>query len=569
MLTRLFVQNYALIDRTELAPAPGLNILTGETGAGKSLLVGALGLILGQRADPGVVLDPQQSCVVEAEFTLPDLSSVAPALAEEGIESTDNTLTVRRIIMPSGKSRAFVNDQPVNLAALREIVGRVVELHGQHDGQLLLDPRMQREVLDRFAGHQAAVEAFGQNLSRMRKLVNEIADLRAKEAEANRQLEYFQYQFNELSKAELDAEEEDRLEAEMRLLENAEQICVLLAEAANRLDADELGILSQLTEAERRLGHATDLGAPIAEHAEALENARHALQEVSAALARAQDRIEADPERLHEVQARLDVYNRLKMKFAVPTAAGLLALQVEFAGQIEAFSSIEERIAALEKEQAALAQTLGKDALVLEKARLQAGKVLAQKVTEALVKVGLPKAKFNVEAPRLSAEDKSLTLKIEGQSCGTAPWGINRVQFSIATNAGQVPGPLERIASGGELSRVMLALKAALAEKMRLAVLIFDEIDTGISGEVALKVGRVMEELAETHQILSITHLPQIASRNARHFFIYKEGTANRTYSRVRTLSEDERITELAKMMSGETPTAAAIATAKDLLATR
>jgi DNA repair protein RecN (Recombination protein N) len=476
---------------------------------------------------------------------------------------------LRRLILPSGKSRAFINDQPVNLAALRGIVGRVVELHGQHDGQLLLDTRMQREVLDRYAQHTPRVEAFAQSVGRLRRIANEMADLRAKEAEATRQLEYLQYQFAELEKANLDEDEEQRLEAELKLLENAEQICVLLAEAQARLESDEMGVMVQLTEAERRVGQATQLGAPLADTEEALENSRHTLAEAVDAIRRALDRIEANPERLFEVQARLDVYNRLKMKYGTHTAAGLLSLQASLAEQIEAFCSIETRIAQLEAEHAALADALGAEALAIEAERLAAATHLAQQVCDALVKVGLPKADFRVECPRLAPEDKNLTLTIAGSPTGVAPWGINRVQFLISANPGQAPGPLERIASGGELSRVMLALKAALAEKMQLAVLIFDEIDTGISGEVALKVGRVMEGLATTHQILSITHLPQIASRQARHFFIYKEQGPAHTHSRVRTLADDERTTEIAKMLSGETPTPAALSTARDLLATR
>jgi DNA repair protein RecN (Recombination protein N) len=571
MLVRLSVQNYALIEHTELLPGTGLNVLTGETGAGKSLLVGALGLVLGQRADPSVVLNPSANCVVEAEFRLPDVARLQTLIAEREweVDLPDNTLIVRRTIQPGGKSRAFVNDEPVTLPILAELVGQLVELHGQHDAQLLLEPRHQLAILDAYAGLTEPVAAFARLLAQWRAVRKQLTELQAQESEATRQLDYYRHQWQELEDAALSTAEEEQLERELHELEHAEQVQLLLNTAVQALTDDETCVDNTLRGTLRKLDEAAQFSGRVQPEQERLQQALEGVTEAARNLRRLADGLERDPERLAEVQQRLDVYNRLKRKFAVRTAAELMALRDGFAQQVQGYATLGDRIAALETEARQQEQELAALGLQLETRRQEAIGQLQPSVVNWLQQVALPQAQFGVELSRRTAPATGEAVRLpSGERVGICPEGLNTVEFRIATNKGFEPGPLRRVASGGEVSRVMLALKAALAARTQLAVLIFDEIDTGISGEVALQVGRVMEQLAESHQILAITHLPQIASRRARHFHIYKAEAEGRAVSRLRELTGQERIRHLAELQSGAQPTDAALLLAAELLGT-
>jgi DNA repair protein RecN (Recombination protein N) len=563
MLAKLYIQNYALIDKLWISFDNGLNILTGETGAGKSILVGAIGMILGRRAESGVMLNPDEKCVVEAEFRLKD-DTLQDVLKENDIDAPDAHLIIRREVSPGGKSRAFVNDSPVNLNALRAVAERLVDLHGQHEGQLLLEPAYQLQVLDQYAGLAAQAAQFKQLLAQTQAVAAEIDGLRRQEAEARRQTDYYRFQVQELTEAKLQPAEDEDVENRLRVLQHAEQITENLARNYARLEEGDSALNLQLKQMQRELEKLSALDARVAPLAQKIGEAKFLLADVAAELQALAETTELDPNTLQALADRQTVYNKLKMKFAVHTAAELIALRDEFAAKLNQFENLDDRIAALEKQKAALLSQLADLGLALEKQRLAVATQLGKKITGLLHEVGLTQADFAIEVTRLHAANG--LLAIDGQAIQPNAAGINGVQFNIRTNAGLPLGPLAAIASGGEVSRVMLAVKAVLARKLALGTLIFDEIDTGISGEVALKVGRVMEQLGAQHQVLAITHLPQIASRSGSHYFIYKTTEAGRAYSRMRKLEKADRVEEIAKMISGESPSPLARKTATELL---
>lgn len=563
MLTRLYVQNYALIDRLELTLSPGLHLLTGETGAGKSLLVGAIGLILGERADPSVLLLPDEKCVVEAELSGPWPDEVRTILADEGLDPTP-PLLIRREIAPSGRSRAFVNDTPVVLERLRALTSQLIDLHGQHDGQLLLEPAEQLAALDRYVGAGDAARAFGQQLGRYQEVVRERDALAAAQAEAARQLDYLTYQLTELAEAALQPGEDETLEAELKLQQHAEQIAQGLGALVQTLGDDELGLATRLAVATKEAEKLAQLDRRIQGPLSTLTDARHLLEEASAELQRLAEIAELDPERLAELHARADTLNRLKLKYQCRSVDQLRARQAELEAQVATLGSADARIADLAQQAEGLAAELTELGLALEAQRAAAAAALGPSVTEVLRTIGLDKATFAVEVTRLVHPEGLLVVgtdRIRPQKTG-----LNAISFRIQTNPGSPLGPLEQIASGGEISRVMLALKRALAERVGLSTLIFDEIDTGISGEVALRVGKLLEGLGQRHQLLVITHLPQIASRPGTHYQLYKEVLEGRTYTRLKALTLEAREQVVAEMLSGANPSAAALASARELL---
>lgn len=563
MLTRLLVQNYALIDDLELSFGQGLHLLTGETGAGKSLLVGAIGLILGSRADKNVLLDEQRKCLVEAEIAGSLPSDIEQLLVEEGIP-TDMPLLLRREIAPNGRSRAFVNDTPVSLELLRSLTEPFIDLHGQDDDQQLMRPAQQLSLLDQYAGCSNDALAFGKLLAEYRHITTELDALVTQQTEAAEQADFLQFQLEELNQANLSADEEDELEAEFKRQQHAEQIATALNQWADRLQNDEQGLLNpladMLAECQKLVALDDRLKGPLG----SLTEAEVLLQDAARDLAHLAEATELDPQRLAYLQQRLDTYNRLKLKYRCQTADELLARQAAFQQQLDGLTSADERIASLRRAQSDVLGQLQTRGVELETRRRAATVQLGPAVTEVLRVVGLLKATFTVAVEQTNHPEGE--LEVAGQRLRLTPTGYNRVEFRIQTNPGSPTGALSSMASGGERARVMLALKHALAARVGLSTLIFDEIDTGISGEVALQVGRLLAELGQKHQLLVITHLPQVASRPGRHFFLYKEVIDNRTYTRLRELSGDDRVLAIAEMISGDKPTASAYASARELL---
>jgi DNA repair protein RecN (Recombination protein N) len=589
MLERLYVQNYALIDQLELGLQPGLTVLTGETGAGKSLLLGAIGLILGERADPSVLVVPDAKCIVEAEFALPDLPSLQAWLAEQSldIDLPDAQLLIRREISPSGKSRAFVNDTPVPLTDLRQLASRLVDLHGQHEGHQLMDPVQQLALLDEYAGLQPHVREFALTLTQLRSVHQHRQTLRAQSQKAAQGMALAQHQFEELTAAQLDSREESGLEAELRLLDNADTVLGALALAAEVLDGEELGVNVRLAQLQRELERLANVDSAIGLEAQRLREAVYALRETAANLQAVSERVELDPERLQFVQQRLATYHSLRLKYQVRTTDELIALRESLAVQLAPESSLDHQLQELEVQISTLQSRLLKQGLALEVARLEAAAELTQRLEATLAAVGLPNARVQIALQRIHAPDGLLPQPSEGLPALPAPpnslpnkpqgatpdplapisSGFDRVEFWVQMNQGYDLAPMRSVASGGELSRVLLACKAALAARLRLPTLIFDEIDTGISGEAALRVARLLADLSQTHQLLAITHLPQIAARGRQHLRIWKDTVDGRTVTRLSLLDSPEREAAIAWMISGSQADEAARASARALLA--
>ncbi|MEM6765220.1 MAG: DNA repair protein RecN [Bacteroidota bacterium] len=564
MLTHIYIRNYALFAETEISFPAGLNILTGETGAGKSLLVGALGLIMGRRADNSVIFYTEEKCVVEAEFS--HLSEeVKERLAEQDeFDLEDELLTIRREIRPNGKSRAFINDTPVSLSTLRHTSAFLVDLHGQHENQTLLSADKQLSLLDTYAGTLGMVKGFEACWKGYQDIKKERDGLLKQEQEAKEQQEYFQFQLQELTAANLKEGEEEELEQELNLLQHAEEIRGALAGGVMQLYEEDQSVYQQLSTLLEPLQKVSGVHQQVNEEVQKLLEAQNTIKETSFQLQHMLDTMDSEEGRMTEIEERLATYHNLKLKYKLASGDELLEKLQEFQAKVVAFESIEERVAELTAKLSEQEKIIIQKGLALEEKRLAAKPQLEDMVENILKEVGFTKARFDIAFQRIEKAEGG--LMIEGAHIHPDKTGLNTCTFMIQSNPGVPPGPLSEIASGGEISRVMLAIKATLAEKSDFPVMIFDEIDTGISGEIAQKVGKVMRDLSERFQILSITHLPQIAAKGHQHYKIYKEVKDTITISSVRMLNHDERIGEVAMMLSGHEPSESAIRNAEELI---
>lgn len=545
MLRRLSVENYALIDKLEMELDPHLNIITGETGAGKSILLGALGLLLGAKNDGSAMKDAARNCTVEGTFDLKGCG-LEPFFEENDLDYAEET-SLTRIITPAGKSRAFVNDVPVQLAQLRELGTRLIDIHSQHQNLILSSEEFRTSALDTVAGNGELLARYGEQYGRMCELRRRLAALREEAERGRRDEEWLRFQTDELTAAALREGEQAELEEELAVLENADRIGETLTELRNALDSDETGVLMQLKNAENNLAHLRDRYPTAGEYADRLHAVLEELKDIDASAANESERLDADPERLAKLSARLDTLIALQQKYHVADEAELIALRERSAAQLAAIVHGDEAIAEAEK---ALAEAVGKaEALAerLHKAREKAATGFAREILAMLTKLGMAETVFRVELTPRAELDRT---------------GRDEVQFLFTANARMTPQPVERIASGGELSRVMLALKALLAKRMQLPTIIFDEIDTGVSGRIADAMGEIIESLAGSMQVVDITHLPQVASKGSTHFVVYKRNSR----TEITRLSDDDRIAEIAKMLSGAQITQAAVAQARILL---
>ena len=545
MLRRLSVENYALIDKLEMELDPHLNIITGETGAGKSILLGALGLLLGAKNDGSAMKDAARNCTVEGTFDLKGCG-LEPFFEENDLDYAEET-SLTRIITPAGKSRAFVNDVPVQLAQLRELGTRLIDIHSQHQNLILSSEEFRTSALDTVAGNGELLARYGEQYGRMCELRRRLAALREEAERGRRDEEWLRFQTDELTAAALREGEQAELEEELAVLENADRIGETLTELRNALDSDETGVLMQLKNAENNLAHLRDRYPTAGEYADRLHAVLEELKDIDASAANESERLDADPERLAKLSARLDTLIALQQKYHVADEAELIALRERSAAQLAAIVHGDEAIAEAEK---ALAEAVEKaEALAerLHKAREKAATGFAREILATLAKLGMAETVFRVELTPRPELDRT---------------GRDEVQFLFTANARMTPQPVERIASGGELSRVMLALKALLAKRMQLPTIIFDEIDTGVSGRIADAMGEIIESLAGSMQVVDITHLPQVASKGSTHFVVYKRNSR----TEITRLSDDDRIAEIAKMLSGAQITQAAVAQARILL---
>lgn len=544
MLRRLTVENYALIDHLELELDEHLNILTGETGAGKSILLGALSLLLGAKNDGSAMKDATRNCKVEGVFDLTGLG-LEPFFEELELDyETETTLT--RLITPSGKSRSFINDMPVQLSTLRELGARLVDIHSQHQNLILSSEEFRCSALDTVAGNKELLAAYETSYVALSEARRELQRMCAEAEAARRDEEWLRFQCEELEAAKLREGEQAELEAELVVLENADRIGELFTTLRNDLDADETGILSRLKEGEQGMRQIGGQYAPAAEYAERLRSVLEELKDLNRSMASDTEHLDSDPERLQKKTARLDALIALQQKHRVQNEEELIALRDESRRKLDAITHSDAEIRRMEEALQAMEQATRSLAEQLHEARKAAAAPFEEEILSTLALLGMPDTRFTIE---LSPREMGRT-------------GCDEVQYLFSANRTTNPQRIERIASGGELSRVMLALKALLARRMQLPTILFDEIDTGVSGRIADAMGEIIARLSTSMQVVDITHLPQVASKGNTHFVVYKE--EGRTH--LRRLTTEERETEIAKMLSGAEITEAALAQARILL---
>lgn len=551
MLSRLLIKNYALIDNLDISFDKGLNIITGETGAGKSILMGALGLILGNRADGKQFFNDDKKCIIEGYFSIASYDLTA-FFSENDLEYEEETI-IRREISLDGKSRAFVNDSPVNLTTLKSLGERLIDIHSQHATLQINTEEFQLFVLDAIASNAPLLENFRSELQQLRQLDKKLKTLKEESRTAHAELDYNQFLFDELEKLNVREGEVKELEAEQSQLENAEEIKRALLASNYLLSDAEQNVLTLLKESMQQIQQASRYFTDAEDLANRLQSAHIEIKDVAAEIANQEAEIQLDENRLNEVNSRLsDIYSLLK-KHRLDSEAELIQLRNELEEKLQVALNHDEILAKLENERKAQEEvvlTLGKQ---IHQKRTSAIPQVEKAVQDTLAHVGMSNAKLNIQLTPQMLEKASSK-------------GLDTVQFLFSANKGQALQPIHKVASGGELSRVMLAIKSLVAHNSSLPTIIFDEIDTGISGEVALRVGEVMQELAGNMQVLAITHLPQIASKGTSHFKVYKEDREEKTRSNIVLLNRDERVYEIAQMLSGASPGEAALANAASLL---
>ena len=550
MLWKLSIQNYAIIEELEIEFSSHLNILTGETGAGKSIIVGALGLILGQRADSTTLLNKDRKCIIEGVFNNREDDEMVTAFLKDNELDVQDELVVRREITPNGKSRAFVNDTPVNLNQLQQITSMLVDLHKQFDTLELGESDFQREVLDALGGNFSLLKEYHKLFTGAQRTKNYYEELKARKALFDKEFDYNQFQFNELDEAGFKENELENIETELKMLTNAEGIKTALAKTYYELEEGEQPLIRQLKSLYNQLQHFAELHPQLPELAKRLESTCIELQDIADETDRIHNDINYDADTIEKMNERLSIGYKLFKKHGVKTTNELLQIRNALNDKLQAVLNIDEEIKKAEKKYEELLQQAETLATKISAARKKQVKPLEEKVNAMLRQVGMPNAQLKVELTKASLNET----------------GFDLIEFLFDANKKGQMLPLRKVASGGELSRLMLCIKSLVAQSINLPTLIFDEIDSGISGEAARQIGIIMKDLSSSRQVISITHQPQIAGRADAHFFVFKDVINNKVSTGVRQLSKDERIVAIAKMLSGEKPTAAAMENAREMV---
>ena len=549
MLQRIQIQNYAIIDELIIDFSGRLNVITGETGAGKSILMGALSLILGDRADTMVLLQRDKKCVVEGVFGVGGRQEAAAFLRACDLDA-DEEVVIRREIAPSGKSRAFVNDTPVNLEQLRQLSSLLVDLHRQFDALELGENRFQLEVLDALAGQGEVLSAYRAVYREWQTAARELATLREQQQQFNKERDYNKFLFDELNEASFRENELEELDQELKLLSNSEGIKTALSKIYYQMQEGEQPLVQQLRILQHAMqGYAT-CDPELARLSERMSSVQIELQDIAGEVDRVNDRVTYDPRRIEVINERLSTGYRLMKKHGVQTTAGLFDLARQLEHKLKNSQQVDAGIAAGEQAVQRLLEEATRKAAVLTTARKAHAGPLEEQVNKLLKQVGMPNARLNVQVNRsvLGAD------------------GMDVAEFLFDANRSNRFEPIRKVASGGELSRLMLCIKSLVAESIDLPTLIFDEIDTGISGEAARQVGIILKNLARRRQVICITHQPQIAGKADAHYFVYKAAKGGSIQTNIRLLTQDERITAIAQMLSGEKPTAAALENAREMV---
>ncbi|SKB94337.1 DNA repair protein RecN [Daejeonella lutea] len=551
MLKRLAISNYALIDTLDISFSNELNILTGETGAGKSIILGALSLILGQRAEGKYFFNQQKKCVIEGTFLVNGFH-LNDFFKENDLDYEPETL-LRREISADGKSRAFINDTPVNLATLKKLGEKLIDIHSQHATLEINDEDFQLLVVDTIAGNKDLLNDYKSTYKQYRQTQSLLKDLVSQSEQSKSDLDYFQFQFDELDKANLSEEEQSVLEQEQDILTHAEEIKRSLITAIGILGEDDAAVVSQLKDAALNLGHAEKYSPEIGVLHERLNSSLIEVKDILTEIERIEQHSTIDESRLEEINQRLDTLYSLQKKHRVGSNAELIALRNSFSDKLNSILFADEDIEKLKIELDGIYTKLNDLAGQLHESRIASIPRVEESVTGTLHQVGMLNAVLQIRNERLESGSFSQN-------------GTDQIKFLFSANKGQTPLPMNKVASGGELSRLMLSIKSLIAVHTSLPTIIFDEIDTGISGEIALKVGNIMEKLSENMQVIAITHLPQIAARGKAHYTVYKDERAEATHTNIREINSEERVMELAKMLSGNKPGESAILNAKELL---
>lgn len=549
MLTTLSIKNYALIDSLQVDFGSGLTIITGETGAGKSILLGGLSLILGKRADLSSVKDPSEKCIIEATFDIAKYN-LKSLFKEEDLDYEPQTI-IRREILPSGKSRAFINDTPVNLDSLQALGERLLDIHSQHQTLQLTNDDFQFQVIDALAENGGLLQDYTLQLSKFKSLNSEFKKLQNQKIEAAKELDYNLFLLKELEEAKLVAGEMELLEEEYETLNNIEEISERLAASHELLSSQEIGVMVHLTEAKNQLSKLAGFSTIYNAVFKRVTSSLIELDDIFAVIEELQESLEADPARLNAVNLKLQVLHNLMQKHTATDVTELIQIRESLKEKVSITENLDSVIADKESELSSLEHKLNEIALKLSKNRIKAIPGLIKQLEDILAILGMPNARFNVE---LIPSDTFLSN------------GKDDLKFLFSANKGGQFNELKKAASGGELSRIMLAIKSILTNYTQLPTIMFDEIDTGVSGEISNKMASIMQQMSKTMQVFTITHLPQIAAKGDTHFKVYKEDVDEITLTQLKRLNQDERIVEIAQMLGGINMSDSAIEHAKQLL---
>ncbi|MBO9700222.1 MAG: DNA repair protein RecN [Sporocytophaga sp.] len=548
MLKNLLIRNYVLISELELQPSSELNIVTGETGAGKSIMLGALGLLLGNRADVKVLFNEEEKCIIEGAFDISGYE-IEDLFKEEDLDY-ETLCLVRREIAPSGKSRAFVNDTPVNLDFLKKLGQRLMDVHSQHETLMLGASSFQIGIVDAFAGNKNLLTEYKKLYKEFKDKEAELVDVTIQAEESSKQQDFNTFLLSELEEANLQSGEQEKLEEDLKLLENSEEIKSKLNQMVSILSESDQASIAVLQTVNKLFDGIVKYSPSYEKLRERFQSIVIELKDINGELEEAEQQIDYSPEKIEEKRERLSLIYKLEKKHHVNTIEDLIAIQEDLENKAGANSDLFEKIEILKVALVKLEKSLREKAVKLSNQRTKVIPGIKKELELLLKEVGMPNA----------------TMHIHSDTTELGPLGIDKINFLFSANKGIAPEELKNAASGGEFSRLMLCIKYMLADKSSLPTIVFDEIDTGISGEVAFKVGKMMKQMSKNHQVIAITHLPQIAAQGSAHYFVYKDHSSKRSVSKIRELTKEDRVKEIAQMIGGEKPSETAMKNAKELL---
>ncbi|MBC6425158.1 MAG: DNA repair protein RecN [Ekhidna sp.] len=548
MIKSLSIKNYALIRELEMSPDSHLNIITGETGAGKSIMLGAVGLLLGSRSDSKVLLNDNEKCVVEGTFDISGYK-LQTTFENEDIEF-DNECVIRREISPAGKSRAFINDTPTTLPMLKRIGENLMDVHSQHESLQLGNNAYQLEVLDAFASHHSLLNSFEKAFHDYDRARKRLEQLEKKAAESTEDAEYKQFLLNELLEAGLDEINKEELKSELKVTENAEDIRQKLAQSIDMLDESEIAILQRLSEVKLLLSSLANYSTDLSQVSERIESASIELRDLTNEIQQIQENVDYDPERAQEIKEQIDLIHRLEKKHHVLTVEELIEIRNKLDEKLRTSMNLEDEVRKAKNEFSILEREMNSAGEKLSESRRLSALNFADEIEKIVRRIGIENGTIEILL-RPSTPNKT---------------GLDTVEILFSANKGVKAQELKEVASGGEFSRLIFAIKYLIANKTALPTIIFDEVETGVSGEVAIQMINMMKEMAKNHQIISISHLPQFAAGGDAHFFVYKDHSSERSVSKMKKLNTEERITEIAKMIGGEHPGNSAVESARELL---